>query len=165
MQSKFKIFKTLTIGGITKENLLDQLAKQGVQFNAYAKILFDDPGFVVSEKIETVNLVNVSSLELGLTKPSYYNDIVVSAKAQGLKLCPLSLGAFLRLEHLDQAEGPYLHVASAKPKLDEEYPNGFYLRNLENVMWLRGYRASDDWEWPVDSEFVFRTQVQDAKLD
>lgn len=152
-----KIFKTITLGGITKEALLDQLTKQGIQFNAYAKTLFADPDFLVSEKSETVNLVKVSSLELGLTKPSYYNDIVASAIAQGLKLCPLSLAAFLRLECLDQAEGPYLHIASAKPSQDEEYPNGFYLRNLDNILWLRGYRSSDDWEWPVDSEFVFIT--------
>lgn len=150
-----KIFKTLTIGGITKEALLDQLTKQGIQFNAYAKTLFADPNFWLSEKTEIVNLVKVSLLELGLTKPSYYNDIVASAEAQGLKLCPLSLAAFLRLAYLDQPEGPYLHVASAKPSQDEEYPNGFYLRNLESTLWLRGYRASDDWEWPIDSEFIF----------
>ncbi len=157
-----KIFKTIALGGITKEALLDQLTKQGIQFNAYAKTLFSDPEFSVNEKAESVNLVKVNSLELGLTKPSYYKDIVASAKVKGLKLCPLSLAAFLRLECLDQAEGPYLHIASAKPKQDEEYPNGFYLRNLEGVLWLRGYRASDDYEWPVDSEFVFRTDVQDA---
>ncbi len=159
-----KIFKTITLGGITKEELLDQLIKQGIQFNAYAKTLFADPEFLVSEKIETVNLVKVNSLELGLTKPSYYKDIVAIAEAKGLKLCPLNLAAFLRLECLDQAEGPYLHIASAKPKQDEEYPTGFYIRNLEGVLWLRGYRSSDDWEWPVDSEFVFitRTNVQDA---
>jgi hypothetical protein len=72
-----------------------------------------------------------------------------------LKLCPLSLGAFLRLEFLDQEEGPYLTIASEKLVNDENYPNGFYLRNTENSLWLRGYRASEDYKWSLDNEFVF----------
>jgi hypothetical protein len=60
------------------------------------------------------------------------------------------------LEYLDQPEGPYLTIASEKPKNDDEYPNGFYVRNLDNALWLRGYRASDDYEWPVDHDLIFQ---------
>ena len=82
-------------------------------------------------------------------------EVVKSAEALGLKICPLSLAAFLRLEYLDQPEGPYLTIVSAKPESDEKYPNGFYLRNFEDTLWLRGYCASDDYQWPLDSEFIF----------
>jgi hypothetical protein len=53
----------------------------------------------------------------------------------------LYLAAFLRLDYLDQASGPYLTIASIKPEIDENFPNGFYLRSFENVLWLRVYKA------------------------
>jgi len=42
-----------------------------------------------------------------------------------------------------------------KTSKDENYPNGFYLRNIDNSLWLRGYKASEDYEWSLDSEFIF----------
>lgn len=72
-----------------------------------------------------------------------------------LKLCPLYLAAFLRLEYLNQPAGPYLTIASNKPEMNEAYPNGFYIRNFENVLWLRGYKADSFAGWPGENEFVF----------
>jgi len=34
-----------------------------------------------------------------------------------------------------------LTIASVKPEINDNFPNGFYLRNFENVLWLRGYRS------------------------
>ncbi len=72
-----------------------------------------------------------------------------------LKLCPLYLAAFLRLEYLNQPAGPHLTIASNKPEMNEAYPNGFYIRNFENVLWLRGYKADSFAGWPGENEFVF----------
>ncbi len=59
--SKFDIFKEITIGGISKEHLLQQLSEAGVQFNQYANILIDHPQFLPSAEAETVN--NVISIK------------------------------------------------------------------------------------------------------
>lgn len=155
MENKFKVFKTITIGGTNKEELLARLESAGVQFNAYAKTLFADPQFIVSEKAEIVHLVKANLTVLGFDKPMYYKDIITKAEALGLKQCPLNLAAFLRLEFMEQTEGPYITVASVKTKNDEEYPNGLYVRRLDDILWLRGYRATFDVEWPVEHEFVF----------
>jgi hypothetical protein len=37
--SEFKIFKNISIGGVAKDRLMNQLVETGVQFNEYAKIL------------------------------------------------------------------------------------------------------------------------------
>jgi len=29
-----------------------------------------------------------------------------------------------------------LTIASVKPEINDNFPNGFYLRNFENVLWL-----------------------------
>lgn len=153
--NRLDTFKEISIGGITKKQLLQKLIEGGIQFNKYAEMLFDHPDFSPSEKAEKVTLIKLKLSDLGLSNPCSFREMKDRASALGLSLCPLYLGAFLRLEYLDQPEGPYLTIASAKPESNENYPNGFYLRNFENNFWLRGYRADDYCEWPAENEFIF----------
>ena len=93
--------------------------------------------------------------DLGLSSQCSYQAILNQALGMGFKPCPLYLGAFLRLEYLDQSEGPYLTIASPQLENDETYPTGFYVRNFDGSLWLRGYRAIGEAEWPLDNEFIF----------
>jgi len=151
----FKVFKHLSIGGLSKAQLIERLVDAGVQFNKYAHTLFEHPAFFVGGEVKQVQLLKVKVSALGISKPSVFQEIVNRASGLGMRPCPLSLGAFLRLEYLDQADGPYLTVASDRPEKDESSPAGVYLRNHDRVLWLRGYCASNDYEWAVDSEFIF----------
>ncbi len=153
--SEQEIFKKISIGGLTKDQLVTRLVEAGIQFNEYAKILFDHPSFSPSHTSEKVNLAKITLSDLGMGNPCSFREIIGRASALGLELCPLYCATFLRLEYLDQPEGPYLTVISAKPQHDENYPNGFYLRNFNKILWLRGYRATDFCEWPMDNEFIF----------
>jgi len=153
--NKFKIFKEITIGGSSKEQLLKRLSEAGIQFNKYAPMLFDQPQFSPPLAIEKVKLVKISLADLKLSETCSVSEFLNRASELGLKMCPLYLAAFLRLEYLDQPEGPYLTVASLKPIDDESFPNGFYLRNFENTLWLRGYRADGFADWPGSNEFIF----------
>lgn len=153
--SKLEIFKEVIIGGLKKEQLLIQLSESGIQFNKYANVLFDHPQFLPPEKPEKVSLVKVSLFDLGLNESCSFEEFENRASALELKLCPLYLAAFLRLQYLDQPAGPYLTVASKKPETDEKYPNGFYIRNFENALWLRGYVADGFENWPEKNEFIF----------
>lgn len=153
--NEFEIFKEITIGGLTKEQLLHKLTAAGVQFNKYANVVFEHPQFSPSEEPKTAKLVKLKSSDLGLNNPCSFKELAARAADKGLKLCPLYLSAFLRLEYLDQPEGPYLTIASSKPEDDENYPNGLYVRNFEKVLWLRGYHADDFCEWPPHNEFIF----------
>jgi len=98
----------------------------------------------------------VNQLQLSLTKPNLYQDIVSAAEKFELKLCPLIVAAHLRLDYWEQPAGPYLKVASPKVCGAENFPRGLYLRNINNTLWLRGYCASDDWEYSLDIEFLFQ---------
>jgi hypothetical protein len=145
----------ISIGGLTKEELLQQLESSGIQFNKYAHTLFEHPAFLPDSKITEVQLVKIKFSDLNLSNPCSYKAILEQALKLNLKLCPLYLAAFLRLQFLDQAEGPYLTIASEKPIDDDNYPNGFYVRKLDGILWLRGYRAEGDCEWPNENEFIF----------
>lgn len=153
--NKFEIFKEIIIGGITKEHLLQKLSDGGIQFNKYASTLFDHPQFLPSVKAEKVKLVKATLPDLGLNDSCSFEEFESRASALELKLCPLYLAAFLRLEYIDQPAGPYLTIASKKPEKHENCPNGFYIRNFENVLWLRGYMADGLSDWPGQNEFIF----------
>ena len=156
--NKFEIFKEINIGGLRKEQLIQRLSESGIQFNKYANILFEHSQFSPPSEVEKVKLVKVTLSDLGLTDVCSAEEFSNRAFVLGLKLCPLYLAAFLRLEYLNQLEGSYLTVASRKPNEDENFPNGFYLRNFENVIWLRGYRAENFSDWPENNEFIFITK-------
>jgi hypothetical protein len=155
VKNKFEIFREIEIGGLTKEQLLTRLSEKGIQFNTYANTLFDHPEFLPSAESKHVTLVKASLADLGLSDSCSIAEFESRASVLNLKLCPLYLAAFLRLQYLDQPAGPYLTIASKNPESDENYPNGFYLRNFENALWLRGYRADGFAGWPEKNEFIF----------
>jgi hypothetical protein len=148
-------FKEISVGGLGKEALLQRLVEAGVRFNKYAHALLDHPSFSPGRQTEKVTLVKVKLSDLSLSSPCSYQAILDRASGLGLRLCPLYLGAFLRLEYLDQPEGPYLTIASPRLESDEDHPTGFYVRNFNHSLWLRGYRAVDEADWPAENEFVF----------
>jgi len=150
-----EFFKEIFIGGVRKEQLINELIEAGIRFNKYADILFDHPSFSPGDKAEKVQLIKVKLSDLHLGNPCPFQEIISKGINLGLRLCPLYLGAFLRLKYLDQPQGPYLTIVSAKPENDENYPNGFYIRNFENALWLRGYRTTGNCEWPINNEFIF----------
>ena len=154
--NEHKIFKEISVGGLAKELLIQRLVDAGVQFNKYAEILFNHRAFSPGHQIEKMKLVKVDFSGLRVGGPCSYREILDRASSLGLATCPLYLGAFLRLEYPDQPEGPYLTIASPQLEGDESYPTGFYIRNFENALWLRGYQATGEVDWPSNNEFVFR---------
>ncbi|MGZ3651208.1 MAG: hypothetical protein ACXVB9_09460 [Bdellovibrionota bacterium] len=148
-------FKEISVGGFSKDQLISRLVAAGIQFNAYAKTLFENPAFAPDGPIERLRLVKVKPPELGLQNPYSLEKAIGEASRLGLTPCPLYLGAFLRLDYLDQPEGPYLTIASSRLESDENYPTGFYVRNFEKSLWLRGYRALGECNHPVNNELVF----------
>ncbi len=58
--SELNIFKEISIGGITKEQLVKQLIEADIQFNEYAKILFEHRYFSSINKSEKVKLVKLT---------------------------------------------------------------------------------------------------------
>jgi hypothetical protein len=113
-------------------------------------------------------VVETSVSALGFPDGATFAPIVERAAAQGLSLCPLELGPHLRLQRVDQEEGfvgqpasrhrappGSLTLASAPLADDEETPKGFYLRRIEGVLWLRGYRSWPGHHWSPEDMLVF----------
>lgn len=147
---------TVYVGGVSKIDLLSQLHNEGVQLNPLAIQLFSHDGFQTSAKQRPLAIVRISVAELGLSQGGIFDEICSRALARGYSLCPLELAPQLRLAFTDQHEGflgqppsqncappGSVTIASQPISEDEDVPKGFYLRVIEGVPWLRGYRS-----WP-----------------
>lgn len=142
--------RTVPVGGLDTEALRAALAAAGIQLNAYAEALLASPAFRPRRAPEDVTITVVSLPWLGLREGGTFAEIVGRAAKRGLDLCALDVGPYLRLAMSGQPLGPYLTVASPPPGPDEERPNGFYLRRLDDGLWLRGYVASADHVYAAD---------------
>lgn len=88
MTSKFDVFKEITIGGLSKEQLLQLLSEAGIQFNQYANTLFDHPHFLPSTQVKKVKLVKTTLAAMELSESCSFEEFSNQATALGLKLCP-----------------------------------------------------------------------------
>ena len=157
----------LRVGELTRSDLKRALALAGVRLNAYAETLLEDAVFERTEA-ETVEIVQRTVGELGLTRGAALPRILATAREHGLLPCPLVAGPYLRLAMSDQTTAPdsvlsngraptgSVTIASEPLRVDDEHPKGFYLRVVDGQPWLRGYRCGDDHLWAPDDRFAFR---------
>lgn len=165
---------TLRVGGQSRAELTQALRATGIQLNALANTLLDDPVFDDSAA-DVVTVVERSVDEFGLVDGAVLSDIFTAAQESGLRLCPPTTGPYLRLALRDQpsaadsilsngrAPTDSLTVASAPLHSDDGYPKGFYVRVIDGLPWLRGYRCSQDHIWDPADRFVF-SAVTRSKL-
>ncbi|WP_176463548.1 helicase [Oceanobacillus manasiensis] len=162
------ITRTIEMGGLTKSQLNYKLQQHSISMNEFAEILIADEKFTASNTRCTVKTVELTVMDLGFPKGATLPEIFGRVSELGLGLCPVELGPYLRLYYLNQPEGykgkhiqpgqaptGSITIASEVIREDDEYPKGFYLRNINGVLWLRGYVADDLHVWNPEDHFVF----------
>lgn len=153
---RFRDVREVRVGGATKDELRRRLDEHSVSLNDYARRLFADSDFTTSDEARDVRVALVSLPEIDLPDGGRFDEILARATMLGLEPCPLEVAPHLRLSYLDQPEGPYLTVASLKLRPGPETPNGFYLRRLEDGLWLRGYESGPENIYPAGfTDFAF----------
>lgn len=142
------------VGGHSRSELIALLRRAGVLLNVHAETLLAHPAFDAPEA-RSLRIVERTVGELGFAQGAVQSRAFTAARSQGLELCPLVAGPYLRLALMEQANAPdsilsagraptgAIHVASDPPSQDVEYPKGFYLRVVDKQTWLRGYRCDD----------------------
>jgi hypothetical protein len=160
--------RRILVGGVGKTELLHRLLSAGVQMNDAARDLFADERFQTAAVGTLVEVVEATVASLGFDGGATFGELAGEAARRRLALCPLELGPHFRLQYLDQPEGsagrpPSRHrappgsitVASAPIADDHAVPKGFYLRRIEGIPWLRGYRSSPDHVYRPEDVFAF----------
>lgn len=150
--------RTVRVGGQPRDELTQGLREAGVRLNVHAETLLEHPAFDSPEE-QDLRFVERAVYELGLSTGGTQSQVFDAARMQGLHLCPVISGPFLRLATMDQHNAPdsllsagraptgSIHVASEPFSDDEAYPKGFYLRVVDDEVWLRGYRCDDTYKW------------------
>ena len=157
----------LVVGGVSREELRARLEERDIQLNDSARTLLEDPCFDTRAP-ETLEVVQRSLQQLGLPSGGTLPQITAAAREQGLAPLPPDTGPYLRLAITDQEQAPdsilsagraptgAVHVLTAPLSADHDYPKGFYLRVVDGVTWLRGFRCDDEYVWPADAVLALR---------
>lgn len=162
------VTRMIKAGGLKKADLIDKLAEENIGLNELGKQLLLDERMSVSEESYLLKSVELTVGDLGLMQGSILPDIYDRAIKNGLSLCPIETGPYLRLAYLDQPEGctdkpvyekqaPHGSITIASKMIDEndDFPKGFYIRKIEGKLWLRGYIADDLHIWSPNDRFLF----------
>lgn len=160
--------RTVLVGGMALSRLLKELKRLDVRLNEAAKTLLASRHFRCSEERQELSTVELSVLDLGFPGGAYISDIHEKAAGMGLRPPPIELAPHLRLQYIDQPEGflgfpitkhrappGAITVASEPLSEDEDFPKGFYLRRIDGVLWLRGYKSKPDHIWNGNDRLMF----------
>ena len=160
------IKRTIEVGGLTNSQLIQELKQHSILMNELGERLLSDDRFTTSKTKYSLNIVELTVRDLAFPDGASLPQIYKRAGELGLELCPLELGPHLRLQYLDQPEGnnllqqhqaPSGSITIASPIIseDDNFPKGFYLRNIHGKLWLRGYTADHLHVWNPDDQFIF----------
>ncbi|WP_104160932.1 hypothetical protein [Arthrobacter sp. ZGTC212] len=159
--------REVQIGGLSRPELMRRLDSHSILLNVHAETLLQDVVFDERDS-HPVMVTERTVAELGLSHGATLPQIFEAAQRQGLLLCPMDAGPYLRMVWTDQTasrdsvmssgrapEGG-LTVAAEAFRADHEYPKGFYLRVVDGHSWLRGYRCDDQHLWSPADRFIFQ---------
>lgn len=165
--------RLIEIGGLNPAQLKSRLRQQDIMLNEYAEQLISDERFTTSETKSTIQIVELTIQDLGFPEGAVIPQILERISVLGFALCPVALAPHLRLAYFDQPEGDTgittqkrqapsgsITIASEPISLHDEFPKGFYLRNIKGDLWLRGYVADDLHVWNPNDHFIFMVPVE-----
>ena len=153
-------WKTITIGNISRDKFTPTLKERGMNFRNWSADMMKQDAFVVAQKEEQIDLVNVSVAELGFDRATRYDAICQRAKERGLDLCPPEVGPQLRLQYLDQPHGEWIRVAMEAIRDSDGDLNVFGVEHGGDGLWLIGGCGGPVDLWGPDDRFVFRARKQ-----
>lgn len=157
----------ISVGGLSRRQLIDALSAQGIQLNGHAETLMRDVIFE-EQASRQVAVTERTVAELGFPHGATLTQILDSAPQLGLMPCAADTAPFLRMALNEQAASRdslmssgsapdgALTVAAVALSQDNEYPKGFYLRVVDGQAWLRGYQCDDEHIWSADDRFIFQ---------
>ena len=150
-----RVWKTLVIGALSREEILKQLASDKYPTKVWAVDMVKDEGFCVSDHVKEIQLCLVRVNELGFLEEPNIDQIYTRAHELGLTLCPPEVGPLL----WTSIEFKGRFCIAMEPISDR---NGMSICGLvfaEDTMfhWLYSEPAerSVNKKWSLSSKFIF----------
>lgn len=155
----FPVWKTLSIGGATKDELLKRLEMKRISVSVWARDTIRKPTFTTSAESCEVSFVKLKVRDLGFTEMPTARELFDEERLArfGLELCELEDGLYLRLAEMDQPRGTWYWVAMSPITASGGSPHVFVVgRNSDGKQWLDAGIANPDSHGSLDLEIVFR---------
>lgn len=152
--TQFPIWKTITIGGKTKDQLIAEIKAKGFKIEKRAGVMMGKQSFTTGD-LREVTLVRVTVMELGCKEGETNKDAWARAHDLGLRFCPAEVGPHLRLVEVDQ---PYMdsYWIGMEPIIGfHNYPDVFLVGHDVSGRWLSGRHPSSNGHAEPDCRIVF----------
>lgn len=109
----FPIWKTIRIGGVTREELVTWIPPRAYydRGRPLREELLDYESFQTEKEQRYVRLARASFSDLGLTRPALFSQILARIRELGHELCPAEVGPHLRRVYTDQPRGENMDLA------------------------------------------------------
>jgi len=157
MENIFSVWKTLSIGGVSKDELAKRLKDGGHSVSDWAKDIMGKPAFKTSAEPHEISFVRLKVRDFGFIESPTTTELFARAKEQGLDLCEAEDGPHLRLALTDQPRGDWFWVAMEPMADSDGGPRVFYVeRRADGRRWLFADCASPGSRWDLEDEVVFR---------
>ena len=157
--------KTITCGGVKKEELLDRVATE-YRLALDAHNMMIRPEFTVTDARETVQLVFLSFDDLKFTRNAYTYEFMTEQfctdwsseylNGQKIRLCLCGDGAQLRLQYPEQSKGERILIAMDPIDCGDDEPLVFNVGYVNSRRSLLGESAPPDRLWSLDWLIAFR---------
>ncbi|MEK7609164.1 MAG: hypothetical protein AAB476_01655, partial [Patescibacteria group bacterium] len=105
---EFPLWRTLTIGGVSKDELLRKLG-DGFYISDWAKGIMAQPGFTTLPQLTEIQLVKARVKDLGFTEPPTTTELLARIR-EGGDLCPAEVGPHLLLNLTYQSRNDWFAV-------------------------------------------------------
>lgn len=127
--------------------------------------IFDSENFNTKDLPQTLTVAETEIKYIGLPDGGTFPEIEKAIKKINLDYCPVEIAPFIRLNYMNQKESklnsthenpPDSIVVFSKPFINsDDFPKGFYIRNYEGYLRLRGYKCSEDYLWKPNARMIF----------
>ena len=152
----FTLWRTINIGGNTKEEIKKKLEDGGYRVSGRAWDMLDAPECTISQEPTEIDLVVVSVKELGLKDGATTKEIYVRAQELGLDLCPTEVVPQLRLQYPDHTFAKWLNIAMEPIQGSDGHRRIFApIRDLDGVRYLNVNYGDPNCGWHSGQQFVF----------
>lgn len=173
-EGKIRRFE-LTIGGKSKEQLINELQAHNSYILPEAEDMIKSPDFTTLENSEQIDLVRLKVADLGFTQFPTTAEIIGTKDdideygnpapfTKGkmtefdLELCPAEVGPYQQLQDVNQPLNERCHIAM-KPIADRDgRPHVFRSGRDDFGPWLDYDDLDPTGEWGRDNRFVFRVR-------
>jgi hypothetical protein len=153
---QFPVWKELSYGGMTRNQLLKAFDTAGVFVGIWARDIMGQKGFVTPKKPQVIRLAKAPLRDLGFTEPVGWSGILARVAELGHDKCPPAVGPHTRLEDKGQARGDIYWFAMDPITGSRGGPGVFGAgRRDDGGRWLRGCHARPGHRWNPDNSVVF----------